>query len=699
MGAGDGLACADLSNETKEVSNSIDGPNLHPDLRFKYALPALKATMRGVHISIGPLCQEKNQIPYIACSSQFLNTLRLGWSLALPRRLWQGEAPVEPGAKKMRFLKTRSYGGWTVNSSSRFPVFVTTSRAHWIIIRSVALEKYLSKNWLCCGWIGLFTLLLWGKTVGFDFVWDDAALVVQNPGIRSLKNIPEIFTSMNAQSADHAPSFRPTRTAFYALLYAIGGRHSPRPWIFHLANVLWHGLAAMLLFSVALLLCQRLGGEAPPAARLMSLFIALGFAAHPVVSEAVCWVKCLDDLMAAVFVLAALWFLLRWNGRASGFVAGLVFYLLAAFSKESAVPLAIIVFLVFAGFHKLPWRRSAVLTVPFLLVAAFYVVYRRLVLGQSAQCPPLSGTYGQSLIDMFPVALEYWRLLWGIPPFCADYNFMVGAPPHSFLSVAVLGGVFLILFCGALAAWLWRCPAWRISSLGLIWTALFLLPVSNILPMMQYMAERFLYLPIMGFLLALGGLFLNFSRPRPRLAAAAALALIAIWTGTSLNRMQFWRDDLTLWIRTEFEHPGIKRVEKNVVSAVLRLPQVAVTQTATNLSLQQGEAATNTLQKARLLYPDNDKLTTQLGLTDAKIGRWREAVAMLELAVRQNPAFAERWFNLASVYERTGQLAKAREACAQALRLNPNFEKARLLQTEIETEFNRANASSPAAPK
>jgi tetratricopeptide (TPR) repeat protein len=561
------------------------------------------------------------------------------------------------------------------------------------------MEKYLARTRLCCAVIGLFALLVWGTTVGFGFVWDDSALVVQNASIRSLRNIPEIFTSVKAQSADVAPSFRPIRTAFYALLYAIGGRPEPQPWIFHLANVLWHGLAAMLLFSAALLLCQRLAGAAPPAAaRMTALLIALGFAAHPVVSEAVCWVKCLDDLMA-VFVLAALRSLLKWNGGARGYVAALVFYLLAVFSKESAAPLAMIVFFVFAGLLKLPWRRSAALTVPFLLAAGFYVVYRHLVLGQSAQCAPISGSYGKTLIDMFPVALEYWRLLWGIPPFCADYDWMVGMPPHPFLSGAVLGGVFLVLFFVVLAAWLWRRAEWRMSAFGLVWLGLFLLPVSNLLPMMQYMAERFLYLPLMGFLLALGGVFLNVSRVRPRLAAALAAALMVIWTGTSLNQRGVWRDDLTLCMRTEFEHPGIKRIEHNAVAAVFRLPQMAVNRTAKTLTPEQVEQMIATLQKARRIYPENDALTTQLGLTEAKIGRWREAVTLLELAARQNPGLAERWFNLASVYERTGQPAKAREACARALALNPDFEMARRLQTEIENELKAANVPGPPAPK
>jgi tetratricopeptide (TPR) repeat protein len=561
------------------------------------------------------------------------------------------------------------------------------------------MEKYLARTWVCCALILLFTLLVWGATVRFGFVWDDSVLVVQNTSIRSLKNVPEIFTSVKAQSADVAPSFRPTRTAFYALLYAIGGQPEPQPWIFHLANVLWHGLAAMLLFSVALVLCQRLAGAAPPAAGMTALWIALAFAAHPVVSEAVCWVKCLDDLMAAVFVLAALRSLLKWNWGVRGYVAALVFFPFAAFSKESAVPLAIMVFIVFAGLLKLSWRRSAALTVPFVLAAGFYVVCRHRVLGQSAQCAPLSGSYGKTLIDMFPVALEYWRLLWGVPPFCADYDWMVGAPPHPFLSGAVLGGVFLVLFFVALAVWLWRRPEWRMSAFGLVWLGLFLLPVSNLLPMMQYMAERFLYLPLMGFLLALGGMFLNFSRLRPRLAAALAAALMVIWTGTSLNQRGVWRDNLTLYVRTEFEHPGIKRIEHNAVASVFGLPQMTKWRTAKTLTPEQAEQILTTLQQARRIYPENDKLTTQLGLTEAKIGRWREAVALLELAARQNPDFSERWFNLASVYERTGQPARAREACARALRLNPDFEMARRLQTEIENELKAANVPGPPTPK
>jgi protein O-mannosyl-transferase len=520
---------------------------------------------------------------------------------------------------------------------------------------------------------------------------------VQNTSIRSLKNIPEIFTSVNAQSAEQAPSFRPVRTAFYALLYALDGQPAPQPWIFHLANVVWHGIAAMLLFAVARLLWQRLEGEATPAARTTALLIALGFAAHPVVSEAVCWVKCLDDLMAAVFVLAAMRSLLKWNGGARGYVAALVFYLLADFSKESAVPLAVIVFFVFAGFHKLPWRRSAALTVPFLLAGVFYVVYRRLVIGQSGQCAPISGSYGQTLLDMFPVVPKYLRLLCGIPPFTIDYNYMVGAPPHRFFSGGVLGGLFLMLaFAGTAAEW-WRREAWRMAAFGIIWAALFLLPVSNLVPTMQYMAERFLYLPLMGFLLALGALGLHFRRRG--LAGAGAGLLILVWATSSRDRLVVWHDQVKLFVETSLANPSSWRPRENAVIAIFNLPQMQpffhlddVTHKLiadTPPRTADAEAMLRTLTQAHGLFPDEHRFTAALGVAYAQRGQLTNAIPLLELAARQQTNDAECWIDLGTAYTLETNWPKARTALETALRLNPTNHIALLRLHELEEKSNQ----------
>jgi tetratricopeptide (TPR) repeat protein len=379
------------------------------------------------------------------------------------------------------------------------------------------------------------------------------------------------------------------------------------------------------------------------------------------------------------------------------YVAALGFYLLAAFSKESAGPLALLVVLVFAGIDKLPWRRSAVLTVPFLLAAGFYVVWRHWVLGQSAQCAPISGSYGKTLIDMFPVALEYWRLLWGIPPFCADYDFMVGAAPHAFLSGAVLGGVFLVLFFVTLAAWLWRRPEWRMAAFGLVWVGLFLLPVSNLVPMMQYMAERFLYLPLMGFLLALGGVCLHLRRRG--LAGAGAGLLILVWAASSRERLGIWHDEVTLFVQTSLANPADWRSRENAVVAIFNLPQMlpfftldpGTREVFADPPPRTADAAAmlHTLTQARRLFPDEHRFTAALGLTYALRGQMTNAIPLLELATRQKTNDAECWIDLGTAYRLENNRPQARAALERALRLNPTNRLALLHLRELQEKLDQ----------
>ena len=551
--------------------------------------------------------------------------------------------------------------------------------------RAQLMVKCVSKSWFCGLLIALAPFLVWGQTVRYDFVWDDLYLVQNNQSIRSLKNIPAIFTSVTAQSSENAPSFRPLRTTFYALLYTLDGQPEPQPWIFHLASVVWHSLAAVLLFSVALLFFQRMEGADSVAARIAALLIGLGYTLNPVVSEAVCWVKCLDDLMAAVFVFASLRCLLRWSGGARGYLAAVVFYFLADLSKESAVPFAVGAFFIFVGFHKLPWQRAAKLTVPFLAAAAVYVVYRHRVIGKSEQCPPLSGSYGQTLIDMLPVATEYLRLLCGIPPFTVDYNFMVGAPPHRFFSGEVLTGLALILVVGGLACWLWRRERWRLAAFGMAWTGLFLLPVANLIPMMQYMAERFLYLPLAGFLLALGAVALNL--PRRGLAGTVAGLVILVWTGLSLDRVGYWKDEVELFVRSSLDNPACVRLHENAVIAVFNLPQMrsyfALAPATHKLVIadkfdpEKAGTVLQTLTYARSAFPTEHRITMALGIYCERRGEASNAIPLLELATtqateRQGTNDPECWVELAKACVVQKDFDKARASYQTALQLDGN---------------------------
>jgi hypothetical protein len=537
------------------------------------------------------------------------------------------------------------------------------------------MNRLLALKWPPYLLLGLATMLVWGQTVSFSFVWDDEFFIWNLPSVRSLKHVPEMFYRSEAQAVhpDDFRVFRPIRTAYYALLHFLGGTETPQPWIYHLANVLWHGGTAMMLFAALTLLLPRWRSVFTEAeTRWWSFFVALAFAVHPVVSEVVCWAKSLDDILAAFFTLAALRELLLPPGNRAAHWRALLFFALAVYSKESAVPFVVVSLVIFRKFHHLGWRQSLSRTAWFLLVAAIYLANRYFVLGRSSQTAPISGSYGQTLIDMLPVVPKYFHLLWGVPPFFIDYSYLHGG--CWFWSPEVLAGLALLIalvLAGVIAG---RKPGWELAGFGLLWTGLFLLPVSNLLPMLQYMAERFLYLPLIGWLIAFAAIVSAF--PRQIIIRMTALALILLWAVTAWNRSWIWRDPVTLFVRSSQEGPHTRRVEDNAVAAIIYLPQVQrffsgneTNTVRTSANVADDSAVLSTLEQAYHLFPTNHVVLSYYGTSLALTGQPGKALPFLEKAAQLQPKKLDYWLNLARAALDAGQPALAKSALEKAAAL------------------------------
>jgi protein O-mannosyl-transferase len=528
--------------------------------------------------------------------------------------------------------------------------------------------------------LALATLAVWGQTVRFGFVWDDNYFIRDLQSVRSLRHVPEMFYRLDAQSTvpDGFVLFRPIRTAHYALLHALDGAAVPQPWIYHLANVLWHGATSMMLFAVLTLLLPQLHSKlSEDEVRGWSLFAALAFAIHPVTSEVVCWAKSLDDILAAFFVLAALWQLLQPPTDASRLWRALLFFALALYSKESAVPFAFVPLVVFRGIHRLPWKQCLARTAWFMAVAAVYTVHRHLVIGRTSQTAPISGSYFQTLLDMFPVVLKYLRLLLGIPPFFIDYTYLRGG--YSLLSPAVLAGLAVLLALTVLGVSAWRGRQTALFGFGLLWMGLFLLPVSNLLPMMQYMAERFLYLPLIGWLivLAAAGLVLR----RSNILSVVGLLIVLLWAGIAWNRSWIWQDDLTLFVRSAQEGPRTPRVQENAVAAILELPNVRAVfsyDRKANLLSSRDTAdaaargsALRTFESARQIFPEAPVILSCLGISLATCGQPEKGLPYLQQASVLSPSNLAYALNYARAGLDAKQFALARSALDKASALAP----------------------------
>jgi protein O-mannosyl-transferase len=537
------------------------------------------------------------------------------------------------------------------------------------------MNRLLALKWPPYLLLGLATLLVWGQTVTFQFVWDDEFFIWNLPAVRSLKHVPEMFYRPEAQ-ATHPNDFRvfrPIRTAHYALLCFLGGKESPQPWIYHLANVAWHGATAMMLFAALTLLLPKWRKDFTPVeSRGWSLLIALGFAVHPVVSEVVCWAKSLDDILAAFFTVAALRELLLPPDKKIARWRALLFFALAVYSKESAVPFVVIPLVIFRNIHRLGWKPSLARTGWFFLIAVIYLANRHFVIGRDSQTAPISGSYGQTLLDMLPVVPKYFRLLWGVPPFFIDYSYLTGG--YRFGSSQVIAGLALLIVLAGFGVIAWRKSGWELAGFGLLWTGLFLLPVANLVPMMQYMAERFLYLPLIGWLIAFATIA---SALREKfLVRAIVVVLLLLWAVVAWNHSWIWQDPVTLFVASSQNGPHTQRVEDNAVSAIIHLPQVerflssnGTNAVQTSANAADAEAALQALALANHLFPTNQVALSYYGTAWALAGQPAKALPFLEQAAQLQPDKLDNWLNLARAALDAGQPALAKSALEKAAAL------------------------------
>src|SRR4029077_6220043 len=129
------------------------------------------------------------------------------------------------------------------------------------------------------------------------FVWDDTALILRDPLIRSWRLIPEGFNHFLFVDATASDFYRPLQRLTYTLDYVA---FAFRPGAYHAASILWHAAAAIALFVFAEELLLAFGIERQK--RLWVAFLAvLGWAIHPVQSAAVAYVSGRADPLAATF--------------------------------------------------------------------------------------------------------------------------------------------------------------------------------------------------------------------------------------------------------------------------------------------------------------------------------------------------------------------------------------------------------------
>jgi Flp pilus assembly protein TadD len=425
------------------------------------------------------------------------------------------------------------------------------------------------------------------------------------------------------------------------------------PLGFHLQSVLLHGANTALV----VLILTRVGATPPIAA-----LAALAWALHPLRVESVAWISERKDVLSALFGLLALHAYLRprTGGRDDARAVGCAAFWMACslLCKAMFVTLpALLVLLDFWPRARLRSVRDLVRSVAakwplWLLAAAFSMLAVTSQRSRSAMADlealPLATRLPNALVSYVRyVASTVWPTdLAAFHPYPID-----GWPLWQPVAAATL------LVGITLAVWLLR-GRWPSLLVGWGWYVIALLPVSGVLQTGgQALADRFSYLPTIGFAVAAVGVLPSAAGAMRVPGVAVACVVLALLAASTWRQAGRWHDTVTLMEHTIAVTP----------------PNLYATSQLAGAYMARGDAG-----RAQALYeqvlrakPNIAQVQINLGVLAAGRGDRAAAIAHYRSGLAANPSSFEGWNNLAAALLEEQRADDAVAALDQALQLRP----------------------------
>jgi len=425
------------------------------------------------------------------------------------------------------------------------------------VLKQVVFKKL--NNFLLVVFLILVTALVYLPSLKNDFVWDDYYVIVVNSFIKSWKNFSLIFTpnyftpiqeldSLRIETGSGEVTYRPVVTISYFLDYGVWKLN---PFGYHFTSLLLHLANVGLLFLLIQFLLKN---------RYLAFLSALIFALHPVNTEAVDVISFREDLLVFLFLISSFILFIK-KDYSKGIkknlasVSSVGLFLCALFSKENALVFPMLLFL-YDFFFVFKQKCSSLLKQfirrylgYFLAVICYLIIiliFRKNMINLIEYLHPQESIYVKFLL-MLTAFTTY--LFWLLLPF----NIRI-VPADANLSIYPIFSLISIISLLTLAFVLRK----RIKeiSFAIFWFFIMLLPVSNIIPLANKIACRYLYLPMVGFSLAIIIILFRlyelksnfFSKYFIKKLARSALVIILIsYAIFTLVRHCVWKNALRLW--------------------------------------------------------------------------------------------------------------------------------------------------------
>lgn len=398
-------------------------------------------------------------------------------------------------------------------------------------------------------------LLAYGQTITYPFVHDEILSIRDNPLITRF-DWNEIIhgTGTAVIKGGTSPAinayFRPLLELFYRIEYALFGLN-PAGW--HLFNILLHIFNSVLVYG----LMNMVNGNK----RGFSFAVSLLFLLHPVQSESVACISGISNLLFVFFGLISLCLYCSgpYQTDTRIYRGSLAAFFLALLAKEQAVMLVVLILwlemVVIPRERHQPSRKFARIGGYVLILTAYFVARKFFHAGGVMPAIAFNHELLLRVVSIPRTVLMYLGTIFF--PHDLHYYRSVDILRPNGVSTGLLGVVF------AAVVWTIRKvppPHRRLLVLGAGWFGITLLPVLNIVPLINeysliLTAEHFLYFPLVGvllFVLRLGDFSLSRmpERRRTSLAKGGIGLLALLFLAMTLRQNTCWAGEIPLFERT-----------------------------------------------------------------------------------------------------------------------------------------------------
>lgn len=490
--------------------------------------------------------------------------------------------------------------------------------------------------------------VVFGNTLRHGFVWDDTLFVPDGEVYRNF-DLASIFFSLRANGLEYLP----VRDLSYALDCLLWGSN---PAGFHGSNIIIYWLSVLAVYFLTAGIVARCRGDEPAGHdRQIPLVTAALFAVHPLHSETVSFITCRNALLSGLLLFLSC---IAWLRFLTGtprqqrliYVLSLLCFLLALFSKATAIMLPILLLGAAWLFCRPLTRRHWLALAPFFLIAAAaFQLFTTIARQTDVFLRQPAAALADKIILAVQIPLFYLGKLVFPIGLSADYGTEQFATQA--LTVRFIGA---LLFLALLAAAGWRCRhRAEPVTVAIAWTLIAMLPVLHLFPSLPVVADRYAYLPSFGFCLLLATAV---QRLPTRISQLTAAVLFLLLAPLAVRQNLVWKDEKTLWERTLEASPRSE-------DALAELGRIYFWEE------RNIPKAMELFQRSRAINPANPSFDLFQGHLLMMQRDYPGAVTAFRNAREKDGSNIEAALNLGRAYESAGDIQAAREQYRLAMEL------------------------------